>query len=345
MSFKTLIILGLIGLFATLVLAETKDQYDACDGLAIFFVWNDTSYWAPDSTGPFGDTTMTGCPVDLYLNTPDDTVEQMYYPDTLVWADSILAYEACSTYFLTESFYNPVPLGGDSVMSHPAYDPTCRKAGIYAKARMFDNLTGTYSPWVDINTTDMFLVNYIGGDWGLVLQISLNNFKVRNLSSLMGFDCNVDTLILYVWDADDGDLAGTAGNLGVVKRIFTDGDDLSAENRIYLRKYVDCTGGDISEDNPEMPKAFSLGQNQPNPFNSATQISYALPEDANVSIEITNILGQKVRTLVNSRETAGYKSVVWNGLDDSSKEAPSGVYFYTIRANDFTAKKRAILMK
>jgi hypothetical protein len=349
MKLKTSMILTLAVIAIGAAYAGVGGTSDACDGLAIFLVWNDTLH-TTELTAPSGVTVMTGCPPDLYVF--PDTMPQLHYPDTLVWADTIIAKwqesgdmadgTPCSTTVPGQAYYNSVS-GTDPIQIPPAYNPNCCKEGIYAKARMFDNASGQYSPWVDINTTDQFLVNYVPG-FGLVLQLSLDNFKKRDLSDAMGFDCNVDTLILYVWDCDNADIAGTAGEFGVVYKTFPNGEALGfGNNTVYLNRYQNCAVG--VEEKPQVPQAYSLEQNQPNPFNSVTQIRYALPEDATVKIEITNILGNKVRTLVDGRETAGYKRVVWNGLDDAGKEVPSGVYFYTIRANDFTARNRAILMK
>lgn len=93
------------------------------------------------------------------------------------------------------------------------------------------------------------------------------------------------------------------------------------------------------------PKSFSLSQNFPNPFNPQTVIKYDLPEPAQVSIIIYNILGQKVRTLVDENQQAGYKSVSWDGKDDQGKDIASGIYFYKIEAGDFSTVKKMVLLK
>ncbi len=89
-----------------------------------------------------------------------------------------------------------------------------------------------------------------------------------------------------------------------------------------------------------LPTRISLSQNFPNPFNPTTQINYALPQDAKVRLDIYNLLGQKVATLVDRKQQAGYHSVRW----DASSFA-SGVYFYRLQAGDFVETKRMILLK
>ncbi|MCB0312530.1 MAG: T9SS type A sorting domain-containing protein, partial [Calditrichaeota bacterium] len=94
-----------------------------------------------------------------------------------------------------------------------------------------------------------------------------------------------------------------------------------------------------------IPTEFSLQQNYPNPFNPTTTIRYGLREDAKVSVKIYNVLGQVVKTLVNNRQTAGFKTAVWDGTNDFGAKVSSGIYIYRIEANDFVDSKKMILLK
>ncbi|HHS51193.1 MAG TPA: T9SS type A sorting domain-containing protein [candidate division Zixibacteria bacterium] len=159
----------------------------------------------------------------------------------------------------------------------------------------------------------------------------------------MMFDCNVDTIHIYVWDCvDEPGAEGTMGEFSAKKAAYPSPTEMGMD-QITLRRYAIGIG--IDDKTPDMPREYSLAQNMPNPFNATTTINYALPEDAEVRIEVTNILGNKVATIVDGWETAGYKRIVWDGRDHQGQELPSGVYFYQIRANSFNDKKRAILMK
>jgi hypothetical protein len=93
------------------------------------------------------------------------------------------------------------------------------------------------------------------------------------------------------------------------------------------------------------PKAFRLAQNYPNPFNPETNITYQIPISAQVVVQIYNLLGQKIRTLVNEVQSAGKYSVTWNGLSDDGSRAPSGVYVYRMQAGDFISTKKLLLIK
>jgi len=100
------------------------------------------------------------------------------------------------------------------------------------------------------------------------------------------------------------------------------------------------TGSFLEGDLADLPSEFALLSNYPNPFNASTVISYELPTDAHVKLEIYNLFGQKVATVVDGQQEAGYKSVTW---EDS--EAASGVYFYKLTAGDFTQIKRMTLLR
>ncbi|HIB29263.1 MAG TPA: T9SS type A sorting domain-containing protein, partial [Candidatus Marinimicrobia bacterium] len=94
-----------------------------------------------------------------------------------------------------------------------------------------------------------------------------------------------------------------------------------------------------------LPEVFVLRQNYPNPFNPVTTIAYDIPEIANVRIDMYNILGQKVRTLVNGTHQPGVYHVRWNGTNDFGNPLSSGMYFYRISSEQFISVKKLVLMK
>ena len=96
---------------------------------------------------------------------------------------------------------------------------------------------------------------------------------------------------------------------------------------------------------PELPEAFGLEQNFPNPFNPVTTISYKIPEASDVSIGVYNMMGQKVADLVQAHVPAGFHSVVWDSHNLQGEPVSSGVYLYMITAGDFHAMKKMVLMK
>ena len=96
---------------------------------------------------------------------------------------------------------------------------------------------------------------------------------------------------------------------------------------------------------PEIPLSFSVSQNYPNPFNPVTTIQYTLPKPANVRLEIFNLYGEHVRTLVAENQSTGYYTVYWDGNDERGRAVGSGVYIYSLQAGEFVAKRKMILVR
>ncbi len=94
-----------------------------------------------------------------------------------------------------------------------------------------------------------------------------------------------------------------------------------------------------------LPESFELSQNYPNPFNPSTTISYSLPRRSDVTIEIFNLLGQRVRTLVDESQSSGPHKVEWDGRDAEGKTVSSGVYLYRLKAEGGVLSRKMILLK
>ena len=94
-----------------------------------------------------------------------------------------------------------------------------------------------------------------------------------------------------------------------------------------------------------LPEAYELSQNYPNPFNPNTKISYALPERTFVAIQIYDILGRQVASLVNDMQEAGYYTVEWDGTAFNGQTAASGYYFYRLQTTHATIAKKMLLLK
>ena len=90
---------------------------------------------------------------------------------------------------------------------------------------------------------------------------------------------------------------------------------------------------------------FLLYANYPNPFNPLTTISFEIKIASDVVIDIYNVRGQLVKTLLNDRFPIGKHSVEWNGTDDNGKSVSSGVYFYQMRVGDFVQSRRMVMLK
>ena len=91
--------------------------------------------------------------------------------------------------------------------------------------------------------------------------------------------------------------------------------------------------------------SFNNIYNYPNPFNPTTKLQYDLLEGGLVNITIYDMMGKKVKTLINHSQTAGYKSIKWNATNDINEKVSAGIYLYTIKAGEFRQTKKMILLK
>ncbi|MDZ4122407.1 MAG: carboxypeptidase regulatory-like domain-containing protein, partial [Candidatus Cloacimonadaceae bacterium] len=100
-----------------------------------------------------------------------------------------------------------------------------------------------------------------------------------------------------------------------------------------------------NEDNVIPVVATELSGNYPNPFNPSTTISYAIKDPANVRLEIYNLKGQLIRTLVNEEQNTGHYRIIWNGTDSLNRPVSSGVYFYRMNAGSYSSTRKMLLME
>ncbi|HIA23463.1 MAG TPA: T9SS type A sorting domain-containing protein [Candidatus Marinimicrobia bacterium] len=122
--------------------------------------------------------------------------------------------------------------------------------------------------------------------------------------------------------------------------------ELNTNNQWVYRLDFQCkTSNDLFVTDDVSPKVFALHQNYPNPFNPITSFRYELPEKSYVTIEIYDMLGREVRTLVNTTQDAGFNSVIWNATNDYGKPVSAGVYLYQIQAGEFVQTRKMVLLK
>jgi hypothetical protein len=99
------------------------------------------------------------------------------------------------------------------------------------------------------------------------------------------------------------------------------------------------------DDDGVLPLRFELAQNFPNPFNPRTTIAFSVPRPAHVQLVVYNLLGQKIRTLVDEVMAAGQYEMDWHGRDQAGHEVSSGIYFYHLSAEAFSQTRKMVLMK
>jgi len=166
------------------------------------------------------------------------------------------------------------------------------------------------------------------------LQISVDSLFTNNViddSTILIVPYQVDSLdyiTKYYWRVRAKNTAGTSG--------WSDMWNLTTVSTTGIKK------------TRSFPYEFHLNQNYPNPFNPTTIIQYSIPERENnssVKLEINNIQGKLVRTLVSEIQTAGNYQIEWDAKDNSGLPVPSGLYLYRLRLNSFVRSKKMLLLK
>jgi len=94
-----------------------------------------------------------------------------------------------------------------------------------------------------------------------------------------------------------------------------------------------------------LPITYNLYNAYPNPFNPMTTLSYDLPKDEMVNITIYDMMGRIVKTMVNTQQNAGYKSIQWNATNNLGQPVSAGLYLYTIQAGKFRQTRKMVLLK
>lgn len=116
--------------------------------------------------------------------------------------------------------------------------------------------------------------------------------------------------------------------------------------KIELRNPNDYAGFLAAREIPQVqPLVFNLGDNYPNPFNNVTRIDYTLPMVQNVRLVVYNLMGQRVRVLVDGVQQPGRHIALWDGSDGSGNPVTSGMYFYRIQAGDKIETRKMVLLK
>ncbi|RKX23974.1 MAG: hypothetical protein DRP45_09250 [Candidatus Zixiibacteriota bacterium] len=129
---------------------------------------------------------------------------------------------------------------------------------------------------------------------------------------------------------------------------LTDNDGGTSFTPIFTPGWVDIKVSTAIEDiTPErsLPTSFELAQNYPNPFNPSTSIELSLPQAGHVTLDVFNVLGQKVRRLIDQCLSAGVHRVVFDGRTSWGSQLATGVYFYRLQSDDFSETKKMLLLK
>ena len=208
---------------------------------------------------------------------------------------------------------------------------TRSQAVLEAMVRYSQNNYGELPDGVTFSPDDITLVAFGDYDPSTIPGIKTENgqgfTKISDFTEDFSYDANITSTI-------DGKKLGAltwwSGGL--------DGWDSQAEFQKVKDYYSKLTS--VEKADNTLPSAYSLSQNYPNPFNPTTVISFSVPKAGNVLLKVYNSLGQEVATLVNEyKDAANYK------VNFDASRLSSGVYFYTLKVNNFTESKKMMLIK
>ena len=189
---------------------------------------------------------------------------------------------------------------------------------------MADTIQFTWNTATDVDNDTL--------DYTLHIFSRSSNIRVENIQDttfqFIGNDLTPETIYQWTMEANDGELA-------------TASSDTFSFVTPPVVGIADIPNG--------LPAEFALYQNYPNPFNPTTAIRYDLSNSSTVSLKIFNVLGQEVRTLVNEKQSAGFKTVAWDARDNFGNPLASGIYVYKLEASasrqNFVQTRKMILLR
>jgi hypothetical protein len=298
-------------------------------------------------------TAVCNVPDAATLITPADGDSGLTQPITLDWSDAAGA----SSYRVqvdNDSDFSSTVL--DNAVTPSTLDILGLTAGAkyYWRVRPYNGCG-----WGNWSDSSWFKTCYAVGAPVLVTPVDGDtissqpaSFDWNNVATATKYQFQIDDTVSFVSPLMDGQMI--ASQFGTY--------DLSEGSRYYwrVRAYGTCGWGNWSAirscttsvtlaveeiTTGGIPTAYSLAQNYPNPFNPSTAIEFTLPRPGQVTLEIYDIIGRKVRTLLSDVLTAGTKRVVWDGNSADGTSVASGVYFYRIAAGSYSETRKMLLLK
>ncbi|MCB5260772.1 MAG: C25 family cysteine peptidase [Candidatus Cloacimonetes bacterium] len=214
--------------------------------------------------------------------------------------------------------------------------------------------TDTGSPLAIVDVTELDFGNTEVGEESILPVTITNNgnavmlgtIQISTPFSLITEDLNILADTEFALNPDDSKTFEIAF-LPLSHGTFNTNLVIVSDDPLNSQIIIPVTGesNPSANENNVNPIVTELKGNYPNPFNPNTTISFSIKNREFVSVDIYNILGQRVKTLINSDLAPGMHSVTWNGKDDNNRNVASGIYFYKMKSGKYTSTKKMILMK
>lgn len=172
---------------------------------------------------------------------------------------------------------------------------------------------------------------------GVITQASSAALSIQGLAHVL-------TSASLIYDEQNRLISAQA--LRAQQRVQLIAQNVQGQNQIVTLRVVFSAPTKVEEQtSAHAPSAFELSQNYPNPFNPSTLIRFVLPQSGPARLAVYNILGHRVRTLVEGVQKAGEQRIMWDGRDDDGAAVASGIYFYRLEAGGFTQTRRLTLLR
>jgi hypothetical protein len=280
--------------------------------------------------------------------------------DTTIAENQALAYTYAATDANADSvkysFIGTAPAGAtiNAVTGAFAWTPSYTQSGVFTIAVKAADPSGLYD-----STSAKITVTNTNRKPTLVLQAPVQKIDSVTVNTNIYFkvtakDPDTLTTITYTWKLNGAVVKSdslytvsfpTIGTTQKVVCVFADGnggsDSVSWSFKVVLKNLLA-----VDPVYSGVPTEYVLGQNYPNPFNPSTSIKFGLPKAAPVTLEIYNVLGVKVRTLLNGNMmSAAFHNVTWDGKNENGASVASGMYLYRISADKYVQTMKMLLMK
>ena len=340
---------------------------------AMDILWDDMeNYFAifsdADGLWMVGDSS-TASSTYMPYGPPEDGGQFGYYNDDALGDNSEIASPMLVSYDFNISGMYPAFLLFDLFFPNPS--GPCENAGTYADDFLVHVSTDQGTNWTLVDSTlstgwnwSSYMINlqpYLngetqfrvglqytdcGGNWGYGVAVDKirikegDDFTWLTVSPYRGVAGSQDSISVKVG------MYGVYDGFSINEELLVEGiQNLDNPDEYNITVQV-SVGAQVSLDEPRVtPFEFALHQNYPNPFNPETKIQFDVAEKSHVSVEIFNLVGQKVATLANSTMEVGKYTITWNGMNDKGAPLPSGMYFYEMTSSSYHAIKKLVLVK
>ncbi|MCK4421451.1 T9SS type A sorting domain-containing protein, partial [candidate division WOR-3 bacterium] len=217
-------------------------------------------------------------------------------------------------------------------------------------------LTSPAIVYTDLTAEDSDRTSWIGVKWtkssaddSIGIQVEYKDGKTWNLvpngvlpNNSTGF-FDQTSAFCYL---DLSGLSTTTYDTLRLKAILRRGTAKASSDPVLKMWALGDTSSNITFVSPtDKPLVFALYRNQPNPFTSSTDISYQLPAKTTINLEIFDVIGRSVITLISSAQPAGFYTIPWRGTDRNNKKLPSGIYFLKMTTGSFKDVRKMVILR